>query len=466
MEPARPLRPEDYKCWICLETDKDNDNSSNYKREWRRICRCNLVAHESCLLQWADLNALNNDSVVRSAVCPQCQRPIVVVEDKSMFLQYRDSFERSSSIFIKLMAGATIGGGILTTVYTTLYTLGATTVRFMCSNEMALDILGIVVKDRGVEIKPISIRNALMIPTIPFALILSRSPSPKIGLMLCLLPLGLGDLKTPPWKFSGPRLAITALPFLRLLYFSLYKLVAQPLIDANAKKMKSDRYKRGSSGIGIDGINVEVIVEQPEGFNRNNNRNQDGADDNDNILNNNNGNEAVENQGLMGEMLSTFFEWLLRNVNPNNELGIFEDDMDEDENQPERQENNQDQDLPPNGNVQVNGRVRNNINNNNNRQRAPQTDSDWAISPRRLSLTIGNALLLPFCSNIVGSVLSTIPIVRTHLPDVLYQNLLAGILVIGVKDVVNVASTYFRVKSEQSTHVLQYEEAERLSKGE
>ena len=129
------------------------------------------VAHESCLLQWADLNALNNDSVVRSAVCPQCQRPIVVVEDKSMFLQYRDSFERSSSIFIKLMAGATIGGGILTTVYTTLYTLGATTVRFMCSNEMALDILGIVVKDRGVEIKPISIRNALMIPTIPFALI-------------------------------------------------------------------------------------------------------------------------------------------------------------------------------------------------------------------------------------------------------------------------------------------------------
>lgn len=463
MEPARPLRPEDYKCWICLETDKDQDDCDNYKRDWRRICRCNLVAHESCLLQWADLNDRGNNSNVKSAKCPQCQQPIVVIEDKSIFLQYRDSFERSSSIFIKLMTGATIGGGILTTVYTTLYTLGATTVRFMCSNEMALDILGIVIKDRGVEIKPISIRNALMIPTIPFALVLSRSPSSKISLLLCLLPLGLGDLKTPPWKFTGPRLAITALPFLRLLYFNLYKLVAQPIINANARKMKVDRYKRSNSGLGIDGINVEVIVEQPDNVNRNNRRNQNGDDENENIPNNNNGEEADENQGLMGEMISAFFEWLLRNINPNNELEILEDNEDNDEIGLERQNNAQDQEQPlPNGNVQLNGRLNHNI--NNNRQRPAQPDGDWAISPRRLSLTIGNALLLPFCSNIVGSVLSTIPIIRKYFPDTLYQNILAGIIVIGVKDIINVTSSYLRVKSEQRTRVLQYQEVEKLNK--
>ena len=481
MGDVRSLRPEDYKCWICLETEA-GEGSTN---EWRRTCRCNLVAHETCLLQWANELAVSGDSV-KVPVCPQCRKPIVIVQGKSLFLRFRDDLESANSTSIKLLMGAAIGGSALTALYTTLYTLGAYSIRFMCSPEMALDILGIVIKSTGIEIHPVSFRKAFLIPAIPIALIASRSSSKVVDLLLCLLPLALADKTHPPWKFSGPRLTVSLLPYLRLVYFRLYKFIAQPIVDSSARKMRTSDTRPTNNGIGIEGLNfgVEVVVEEdilPE--NRNRNRNNDGI---------NAQAEGGNNEGFFGNLTQLLVDWMLHRVQDNNQDMNRGDLQDEDED--DEDNDNEDQPLQD----QVNDNDVNDANdvreepqllpqqqqpqqqqqdqpaplaNGHANPRAPRIrpppqaieDTNWVISRRRLSLTIGNALLLPLLCNLFGLGISSIPLVQRLVPDQLQRNVLGGIMVIGIKDTVNVVTSYLRMRQEQSTRVLQYDEVERLT---
>lgn len=465
MSAIRPLRPEDYKCWICLDTEPGERGTS----EWRRTCPCSLVAHETCLLQWANEMANSNESV-KIPSCPQCRKPIVIVQGKTFFLHARDVIESANSTSIKLFMGAAIGGSAMTALYTTLYTLGATSIRFMCSPEMALDILGIVVKSTGIEIHPVSFRKALLIPTIPIALIASRTSSRIIDVLLCLLPFALADRSHPPWKFSGPRLTVSLIPVLRLAYFRLYNLIAQPIIDSSARNMRTGS-SRSSNALGIEGLNfgVEVVVEeeivQPNQLqNANNQRN---------------GAAAAEGgqEGIVGNMMTYLVNWALRRVQENNPQrgdfngndingGLDENVMpneNENDNANENDERQGEQPLAM-ANGHANNRVRGILNQRQAPLRAPMAlpDTNWVISPRRLSLTIGNALLLPFFSNLLGLGLARLPFIQWLVPDHFQRNVLGGILVIGVKDIVNVCTSYLRMKQERSTRVLQLTEVENI----
>lgn len=442
MSQLRLLRPEDYKCWICLEAEP----SSGEPPEWRRVCPCNLVAHESCLLRWVDELVATNSS--KPPVCPQCKREIFIIQHKSSFLQLRDVIESANSTSIKLFIGAAIGGSALTALYTTLYTLGATSIRFMCSPDMALDILGIVVKSTGIEIHPVSLRKALLIPIIPVALVASRSSSTIIDILLCLIPFALADKSLPPWKFTGSRLTVSVLPVLRLVYFRLYKLLAQPLIDASARNMRS---RGGITAPNPLGIQVEFAGEIEVQDDRN--ENNEGG----------NAQEAPERENdRLHNILHIVIGWIAdRFIEHNPPQQAFDGDDEDDEvlppdnpNQPrnaaDEGDNEQQMENPPMANGHA-PRIR-------RAPAQPQEDYNWVISRRRLSLTIGNALLLPFFSNFVGLGLSQIPFIRRLVPDYLQRNVLGGILVIGVKDIVNVATSYLRMKKEKSMRVLQIQE--------
>lgn len=458
MSDVRSLRPDDYKCWICLETNTDDST----RKEWRRTCRCNLVAHETCLLQWAHELATSADSL-KLPVCPQCRKPIVIVQGKSWFLHIRDVIESANSVSIKLFMGAAIGGTAITAIYTTLYTLGATSIRFMCPSDMALDILGIVVKSTGVELHPVSFRKAVLIPIIPIALIASRSSSKMVDVLLCLLPFALADRSNPPWKFSGARLTVSLIPVLRLAYFRLYKLLAQPIIESSARRMRTNA-TRQNGGIGGINFGIDVVVEEEVAIP-------------DNQDNNPGGNPAVpaegDNPGVIANIAQAFVNWLIRRVQENNPPAPNLDANDDNNILPGDNENQQidinniedndnndlqdNMDPPPMANGRVNLRPI--------RARPPPPepeDANWVISRRRLSLTVGNALLLPFLSNFVGIGLSSIPLVQRLVPDHFQRNVLGGLLVIGIKDIVNVATSYLRMKQENSARVLEYNEVERL----
>lgn len=93
--PARP-QEEEVRCWICFASASEEDKPSG---DWRAPCKCSLVAHEACLLDWiADLQktGLENGSNQKPA-CPQCKTPISLKEEQSFVLDMVDVGGRIAS---------------------------------------------------------------------------------------------------------------------------------------------------------------------------------------------------------------------------------------------------------------------------------------------------------------------------------------------------------------------------------
>ena len=86
--PARS-QDEEVRCWICFASASEEDRP---RADWRAPCKCSLVAHEACLLDWiADMQktGLENGSHQKPA-CPQCKTPISLKEEQSMVLDMMD----------------------------------------------------------------------------------------------------------------------------------------------------------------------------------------------------------------------------------------------------------------------------------------------------------------------------------------------------------------------------------------
>jgi len=74
------------KCWICIgeSTEDDPDNPP----VWRSPCKCNLTAHETCLLDWvADLENPKKDRVTSRIECPQCKSEIKIARPNSYIVK-------------------------------------------------------------------------------------------------------------------------------------------------------------------------------------------------------------------------------------------------------------------------------------------------------------------------------------------------------------------------------------------
>lgn len=102
----------------------------------------------------------------------------------------------------------------------------------------------------------------------------------------------------------------------------------------------------------------------------------------------------------------------------------------------------------------------------NNAQEEPlhirrHRNADWVISPRSLSLRIGNTLLWPLIGGIVGGLLSKSPLIRKICPGRFNRNILGSLLVVFIRDIINVSSAFLRVRQENSRKIIDYQDLPR-----
>jgi len=210
-----PEDEEERRCWICFVTDAEEDPPSE---DWKSPCKCSLVAHESCLLDWvADLQKSGKGTREKLA-CPQCNTRIVLKQDRSLVLEIVDDIEKFAG-----RAGAFIAfAGVGSIIFTGCAVYGVNTIYTLCGPEYATELL---LDDQGEFIW--NWRSGVGLPLIPFVLIISRTHT--LDYMLPVLPVIFFchsplHLQFPP----SPAITLTILPYVRAAYIWLWSRYVTP----------------------------------------------------------------------------------------------------------------------------------------------------------------------------------------------------------------------------------------------
>ncbi len=72
-------KPETRQCWVCLSTDEEDDETT----DWVHPCRCigsSMWVHQNCLQQWIDEKQKFNSTL--SVACTQCNTEYVLIYTK------------------------------------------------------------------------------------------------------------------------------------------------------------------------------------------------------------------------------------------------------------------------------------------------------------------------------------------------------------------------------------------------
>lgn len=88
---TRPVTVTDLKnrtCWICCQGDEE-DQVEGIEPTWIHPCSCSLIAHETCLIEWAQKSGPRTDDIA----CPQCQDTYDLVAWKPALLQLGEAFD-------------------------------------------------------------------------------------------------------------------------------------------------------------------------------------------------------------------------------------------------------------------------------------------------------------------------------------------------------------------------------------
>jgi hypothetical protein len=78
-------------------TDPDNP-----RRTWTHPCKCTLVAHESCLLQWIQTSQGNASRAPNALKCPQCASTYELESDNPIILRILSSGNKSLQMMGRL----------------------------------------------------------------------------------------------------------------------------------------------------------------------------------------------------------------------------------------------------------------------------------------------------------------------------------------------------------------------------
>lgn len=99
------IEEEEKRCWICYTSDAEEEAP---KSDWKSPCRCTLIAHESCLLEWiADLQRSENNNSGGKIACPQCKTQIRLKQKRSMVLEVVEGAGRAvgKAVPVLILAG-------------------------------------------------------------------------------------------------------------------------------------------------------------------------------------------------------------------------------------------------------------------------------------------------------------------------------------------------------------------------
>ncbi|KIM61838.1 hypothetical protein SCLCIDRAFT_1215657 [Scleroderma citrinum Foug A] len=159
-------------CYICREEER-HDAPENPPRAWTHPCRCTLVAHESCLLQWIQTSQQNRSRAPNALKCPQCGSLYELESNNPVLLRLLDSANKGLSVMGKIVTVASFTVVVVslgTGIYILCTAYGAYALREFLGPEM-FDLL---LSDDPSNWPWHSFIN---LPLIPLSLIVSRLPT-------------------------------------------------------------------------------------------------------------------------------------------------------------------------------------------------------------------------------------------------------------------------------------------------
>ncbi|KAL4077767.1 hypothetical protein J3A83DRAFT_4216284 [Scleroderma citrinum] len=171
-------------CYICREEER-YDAPENPPRAWTHPCRCTLVAHESCLLQWIQSSQQNRSRAPNALKCPQCGSLYQLESNNPPLLRLLNSANKGLSAMGKIVTVASLTVVVVTLgtgIYIVCTAYGAYALREFLGPEM-FDLL--LSDDPGNW----PWHSFINLPLIPLSLIVSRLPtkSPVTPLVPVLL---------------------------------------------------------------------------------------------------------------------------------------------------------------------------------------------------------------------------------------------------------------------------------------
>ncbi|KAK9315801.1 hypothetical protein V1522DRAFT_404646 [Lipomyces starkeyi] len=271
-EVVPPQQPDLRTCWICLGTSNDPPPGGTTSN-WRYPCKCNLTAHESCLLDWIT-------SSKDAMPCPQCGTMIRVIQSQSLSLRLRRGLERlatrtaNSAFILAIVAGAT------SATYTALYVHGMASVFCVCSLEDSLKVMGwsresgsleevVYSKLLAYHNRKITLPKAVdgifsgwwlhrpsLVAAIPLMLVMSRRSSvPANAAVNTALAISLRRKVSPGLNIADT--IIYAFPVLRILHGALYRRYIIP------QRLKWEREAQTTSSALFEPEPLDEVLPQP-----------------------------------------------------------------------------------------------------------------------------------------------------------------------------------------------------------
>ncbi|TDL26873.1 hypothetical protein BD410DRAFT_782962 [Rickenella mellea] len=126
-------------CFICRE-EETHDKPEIPPRKWVHPCKCTLIAHESCLLEWIGTAESNQDRTPESVrKCPQCGSKYEVYSNYPLILQYMDMSDVLLSMFGRAVTFVGVGAIVFSFgagIYAMSTAYGAMAIQNLVGDEM------------------------------------------------------------------------------------------------------------------------------------------------------------------------------------------------------------------------------------------------------------------------------------------------------------------------------------------
>lgn len=143
MEPRQGRAPtiDDLRvklCWICRE-EEYYDRPSEPRVQWVHPCRCTLVAHESCLLNWIRSAQQDSSRSPNALKCPQCGTRYEIESENPFLLRLLNHINTSISLAGRAVTVFGVAGVIVSCgfgLYILLTSYGAYAVQEFLGKEM------------------------------------------------------------------------------------------------------------------------------------------------------------------------------------------------------------------------------------------------------------------------------------------------------------------------------------------
>ncbi|KAI6002259.1 hypothetical protein F5J12DRAFT_842004 [Pisolithus orientalis] len=159
-------------CYICREEER-YDAPENPPRAWTHPCRCTLVAHESCLLQWIQSSQQTRSRAPNALKCPQCSSPYVLESNNPIILRLLDAANKGLSAIGKIVTVASFTV-VVVSIGTGMYILCTTYGAYALREFLGPEMFDILLSDDPARWPWHSFIN---LPLIPLSLIMSRLPT-------------------------------------------------------------------------------------------------------------------------------------------------------------------------------------------------------------------------------------------------------------------------------------------------